>query len=101
MEQTLGRQQAEHTTLAQVATALESATHGVSGDTLGADGLAASVVNGEIVITYDATATNQSYTAANYGLTTTSNGTDADATATIVQRARLTALQPYRAPWTQ
>ena len=74
-----------YTTLAQVATALESATHGSTGDTLGADGLAASVVNGEIVITYDATATNQSYTAANYGLTTTSNGTDADATATIVQ----------------
>lgn len=73
-----------YTTLAQVATALESATDG-DGDTLGEDGLAASVVNGEIVITYDATATDQSYTAANYGLTTTSNGTDADATATIVQ----------------
>lgn len=85
-----------YATLADVATALESATHDVSGDTLGADGLAASVVNGEIVITYDATATNQTYTAANYGLTTTSNGTDADATATIVQEGAtygITAIQ--------
>lgn len=73
-----------YTTLALLATALESAAHTVSGDTLGADGLAASVVNGEIVITYDATATDQSYAAGVYGLSTTSNGTAATG-ATIVQ----------------
>jgi flagellin len=73
-----------YTTLAQIATALESATHGVSGDTLGTDGLAASVINGEIVITYDATNTNQTFAAGVYGLTSTSNGTNATG-ATIVQ----------------
>lgn len=84
-----------YTSLALLATALESATHGVSGDTLGADGLAASVVNGEIVITYDATATDQSYAAGVYGLTTTSNGTAATG-ATIVQNGAtygITAIQ--------
>ena len=78
---------ADYTTLTQLATALNSATGSVSNNTLVADGMTASVVNGEIVITYTAT-TDQSEVVGDYDLTySTGAGTGgSDATgATIVQ----------------
>jgi len=79
--------EADYTTLTQLATALNSATGSVSSNTLVADGMTASVVNGEIVITYTAT-TDQSEVVGDYDLTySTGAGTGgSDATgATIVQ----------------
>ena len=78
---------ADYTSLSQIATALNAATGDVSSNTLVTDGMTASVVNGEIVITYTAT-TNQTEVVGDYDLTySTGSGTGgSDATgATIVQ----------------
>ncbi|HCG95697.1 MAG TPA: flagellin [Halieaceae bacterium] len=78
---------ANYTSLSQIATALNAATGDSSNNTLVTDGMTASVVNGEIVITYTAT-TDQGEATSDYDLTystgTGTGGSDASG-ATIVQ----------------